>query len=157
VRTPGGKYSSFDVPGASADGFDGGGTYPQGINDLAEVSGYYVDANFVFHGFVRSPGGRITTYDVRTACTDTPNPPADCAYEGTVPANVNLLGRVTGTYYGEDGNAHGFWRDADGTITRFDYPGANYFTQLNAVNDWGQITGQVYDANLVVHGLLVTP
>jgi hypothetical protein len=157
VRAPDGKYSSFDVPGASADGLDGGGTYPQGINDLGEVSGYYVDANFVFHGFVRRPDGRITTFDVRTTCTDTPNPPGDCAYEGTFPSNVNVLGRVSGTYYGEDGNPHGFWRDADGTITRFDYPGANYFTQPSAINDWGQITGLIYDPNLVVHGLLVTP
>jgi hypothetical protein len=157
VRTPDGKYSSFDVPGASTDGLDGGGTFPQGINDLGEVSGYYVDANFVFHGFVRSPDGRITTFDVRTSCTDTPNPPADCALEGTFPANVNVLGRVGGTYYGEDGNPHGFWRDADGTITRFDYPRENYFTEPTAINDSGQITGLVYDPNLVVHGLLVTP
>jgi hypothetical protein len=157
VRTPAGKYTSFDVPGASADGIDGGGTYPQGINDLGEVSGFYVDANFVFHGFVRTSDGRITTFDVRTTCTDTPNPPADCAFEGTYTANVNLLGRVTGTYYGEDGNPHGFWRDADGAITRFDYPGVNYFTQPGAINDWGQITGFVYDPNVVVHGLLVTP
>jgi|HubBroStandDraft_1064217.scaffolds.fasta_scaffold73567_2 hypothetical protein len=64
--------------------------------------------------------------DVRTTCTDTPNPPADCAFECTFPVNVNVLGRVGGTYYAEDGNPHGFWRDADGTITRFDYPGANY-------------------------------
>lgn len=157
VRTADGKYKSFDVPGASADGLDGGGTYPQGINDLGEVSGYYVDANFVFHGFVRSPDGHITSFDVRTTCTETPNPPADCAFEGTFPANVNVVGRVGGTYYGEDGNPHGFWRDANGTITRFDYPGANYFTQPNAINDAGQITGIVYDPNLVVHGLLVTP
>jgi len=42
-------------------------------------------------------------------------------------------------------------------LSRFDYPGANYFTQPGAINDWGQITGQVYDPNVVVHGLLVTP
>jgi hypothetical protein len=157
VRTPDGKYQTFDVPGASTDGLDGGGTYPQGINDLGEVSGYYVDSNFVYHGFLRSSDGRITTFDVPTTCTDTLEPPADCAYEGTYPGNVNVLGRVIGTYYGEDGNPHGFWRDADGTITRFDYPGANYLTAPQAINDWGQVTGIVYDPDLVDHGLLVNP
>jgi hypothetical protein len=157
VRTPDGKYKSFDAPGASTDGLDGGGTFPQGINDLGEVSGYYADANFVFHGFVRSPDGRITTFDVRTTCTDSSNPPADCAFEGTFPSNVNVLGRVVGTYFGEDNNPHGFWRDADGSITRFDYPGANFFTEPNGINDSGQITGVVFDPNIVEHGFLLTP
>jgi hypothetical protein len=157
VRSPEGKYTAFDVPGASTDGIDGGGTYPQGINDLGEVSGFYVDTNFVYHGFVRSPEGRISTFDVRTTCTDTTSPPDDCAYQGTYTGNINVAGKIVGTYYGEDGNPHGFWRDPDGSITRFDYPGANFFTIPAFINDWGQITGQVYDPNIVVHGLLVTP
>jgi hypothetical protein len=157
VRTPSGKYITFDAPGAGPDGYAGGGTYPQGINNLGEVSGYYGDANSVYHGFVRSADGRVTTFDVPTTCTGTSNPPPDCAGNGTFPANVNVLGRVVGSYYGEDGNPHGFWRDADGSITRFDAPGANYFTVPGAINDWGQITGIVYDPNVVVHGLLVNP
>jgi hypothetical protein len=157
VREANGKYVTFDAPGASPDGIDGGGTYPQGINNLGEVSGYYGDANFVYHGFVRSANGRITSFDVPTTCTQTSSPPADCAYNGTFPGGVNVLGRVTGTYYGEDGNPHGFWRDADGSVKKFDVPGAGYFTQPTAINDFGQITGLVYDPNLVVHGLLVYP
>jgi hypothetical protein len=157
VRTPDGKYITFDAPGAGHDGFAGGGTYPQGINILGEVSGFYGDANSVYHGFVRSADGRITTFDVPTSCTTTPNPPPDCAGEGTFPSNVNVLGRVVGSFYGENGNPHGFWRDADGSITKFNFPGKGYFTIPEAINDWGQITGIVYDPNLVVHGLLVTP
>jgi hypothetical protein len=157
VRTPDGKYNSFDAPGASADGLDGGGTFPAGINDLGEVSGNYVDANFVVHGFVRRADGRITTFDVRTTCTDNHNPPADCAFEGTYAGNINIIGRVVGTYFGEDGNPHGFWRDADGSITQFDYPGANFLTEPAGINDSGQITGVVSDPNGVIHGLLVNP
>jgi hypothetical protein len=157
IRTASGKYTSFDVPGAGPDGYSGEGTYPQGINDLGEVSGIWVDVNFIYHGFVRNPDGRITTFDVPTICTKLSSPPADCAYNGTYAAGVNLLGRVVGTYYGEDGNPHGFWRDADGSITRFDAPGSGYFTQPVAINDSGQITGLVYDPNIVVHGLLVKP
>jgi hypothetical protein len=157
IRAADGSYTTFDVPGASTDGIDGGGTYPQGISELGEVSGYFVDSNFIYHGFLRSPSGQIKTFDFPTTCTDTAQPPADCAYEGTTPANVNVLGTVTGTYYGEDGNPHGFVREANGDITRIDYPGVNYFTSPQAINNWGLITGLVYDPNLVVHGLLVTP
>lgn len=123
VRQANGKYVTFDAPGASPDGIDGGGTFPQGINNLGEVSGYYGDANFIYHGFVRSASGRITSFDVPTACTDTSTPPADCSYVGTFPGGVNVLGTVVGTYFGEDGNPHGFWRDANGAIRKFDFPG----------------------------------
>jgi hypothetical protein len=157
LRTASGKYTSFDVPGAGADGYSGEGTYPQGINELGEVAGIWVDVNFIFHGFVRSADGRITTFDVPTVCTRSSSPPADCAYNGTYTSGINLLGRVVGTYYGEDGNPHGFWRDADGSITRFDAPGSGYFTAPVAINASGEITGIVYDPNDVVHGLLAKP
>jgi hypothetical protein len=157
IRKANGKYISFDVPGAGPDGYSGEGTYPQGINALGDVSGIYVDVDFVYHGFVRSAEGRITTFDVPTKCTRTTSPPADCAYNGTYAGGINLLGRVVGTYYGEDGNPHGFWRDADGSIARFDVPGAEYFTSPGAINDSGHITGFVYDPNIVVHGILVKP
>jgi hypothetical protein len=157
IRAANGKYVSFDAPGASADGYAGGGTYPQSINNLGEVSGFYGDANSVYHGFVRRADGWIVTFDVPTTCTKTSSPPADCAFNGTFPSAVNITGRVVGAYYGEDGNPHGFWRDADGSIRKFDFPGAGYFTLPGAINDWGQITGIVYDPNVVVHGLLVTP
>jgi hypothetical protein len=157
VRKADGQYVTFDAPGASADAYAGGGTYPQGINNLGEVSGFYGDANSVYHGFVRSADGRITTFDAPTSCTNTSSPPADCAFNGTFPVAVNDLGKVVGSYYGEDGNPHGFWRDANGSIKKFDVPGTGYFTIPGAINDWGQITGVVYDPNIVVHGLLVNP
>jgi hypothetical protein len=157
IRRANGTYTSFDVPGAGSDGYSGEGTYPQGINDLGDVSGYYADVNFIYHGFVRSAGGHITTFDVPTTCTKSSSPPPDCAFNGTFPAGVNVLGRVVGTYSGEDGNPHGFWRDADGSITRFDAPGSGYFTAPVAINASGEITGIVYDPNDVVHGLLAKP
>jgi hypothetical protein len=156
IRNPNGTYTVIDVPGAGPDGYSGQGTYPQGINDLGEVSGYYADVNSVYHGFVRSASGHITTFDVPTTCTTTA-PPADCAFNGTFAANVSILGTVAGTYQGEDGIAHGFWRAANGKITTFDAPQAGYQIVPQAINDWGQITGIAYDANFVTHGLLATP
>ncbi len=130
------------------------GSFPQGINDLGEVVGYYVDTNDVGHGFVRNAEGIITVFDVPTKCT-TSTPPADCAYEGTYPDSVNNLGAVTGAYYGEDGNSHGFVRNANGSITRLNVPG--YQTYLSAINDFGVIAGLVYDSSFVLHGLYARP
>ena len=156
VRAPNGKYLSFDAPGAGSDGYSAQGTFPQGINDLGEVSGYYADANSVFHGFVRSATGAITTFDVPTTCT-VAAPPADCAFEGTYAAGVNVAGTIVGTYYGEDGNPHGFYRAANGSITRFDVQRAGYLTAPVSLNDFGQITGVAYDPDFVTHGLKVIP
>jgi hypothetical protein len=56
VRMSSGKYTIIDVPGAGPDGYSGQGTFPQGINDRGEVSGFYADVNSVYHGFVRTVG-----------------------------------------------------------------------------------------------------
>jgi hypothetical protein len=157
IRDANGKYTTFDVPGANPDGYAGGGTYPQGINNLGEVTGYYGDANLIYHAFVRRANGGITSFDMPTKCTNTSTPPEDCAYEGTFPSSVNLLGQVVGTYYGEDGNSHGFLRDADGSMKKVDLPGAGNFSDIQSINDFGQMTGYVTDSNGVNHGLLASP
>lgn len=156
VRMPDGSYRLIDVAGAGPDGFSGQGTFPQGISDLGEVSGSYVDANSISHGFVRSAGGAITTFDVPTTCTGS-TPPADCAFEGTFPGGVNLVGTVTGSYFGEDGNPHGFWRAGNGAITTFDLKRPGYLTEPVSLNDFGQITGIAFDPTFATHGLLVIP
>jgi probable HAF family extracellular repeat protein len=156
VRTPQGKYTVFDAPGAGPDGNSFQGTFPQGINDLGEVSGQYADANSVFHGFVRSASGSITTFDVPTTCT-TSAPPADCAFEGTWVGGINLVGTIVGTSWDEDGLPHGFRRAANGSMTMIEVPRAGYLTDPTTVNDFGQITGVAYDANFVDHGLYAIP
>jgi hypothetical protein len=157
IRNANGKYVSFDAPGSNPDPNVGGGTYPQAINALGEVTGYYGDSNGVIHGFVRSANGRFTTFDVPTACTETATPPQDCFFEGTFPSSVNVLGKVVGTYYGEDGIAHGFLREADGTIKKVDVLNAGDATTIQVINDFGQMTGFVTDSNLVEHGVIVKP
>jgi hypothetical protein len=156
IREPNGTYTVFDVKDAGPDGYSGQGTYPQGINALGEVSGYYADTNDIYHGFVRRASGHIETFDVPTTCTNA-SPPADCAYDGTFPGGINVQGKIVGSYYGEDGNPHGFWRDANGTIKTFDVQKPGYFTLPQSLNAWGQITGIAFDENFVTHGLLVIP
>lgn len=52
------------------------------------MTGYYMDAMIVYHGFVRAVDGTITTFDVRGAGTS--------VGEGTVPAAINAAGAITG-------------------------------------------------------------
>jgi hypothetical protein len=156
IRNANGKYVSFDAPGSNPDP-NFGGTYPQAINGLGEVTGYYGDSNSVFHGFVRRADGRMTSFDFPTTCTKPRTPPEDCAFEGTFPSAVNVLGQVVGSYFGEDGNPHGFLREADGTIKRVDVPNAGDVTQIQSIDDFGQMTGIVTDPNVVEHGVIVKP
>lgn len=53
VRLQNGTITTFDVPGA-ATGVIVGGTLPMSINAGGDVTGYYIDANGVPHGFVAS-------------------------------------------------------------------------------------------------------
>ena len=43
--------TSFDAPGAGGAAYSG--TFGTGINDAGAVAGYYIDANSVYHGFLR--------------------------------------------------------------------------------------------------------
>ena len=78
-----GRIVSFDVPGADTNPADGTGTYPAGINAWGAIIGTYQDANTVYHGFVRSPGGRFTTVDAPGADTTAGS------YNGTLANAIN--------------------------------------------------------------------
>jgi cell envelope opacity-associated protein A len=55
LRTPDGKFTTFEAPGADRTPGSLNGTFPYGINDQGVITGYYLDANNVSHGFVRLP------------------------------------------------------------------------------------------------------
>ena len=84
-------FTTFDAPGATA-------TFPQSINPAGEIAGYYVDASFVWHGFLRAPDGTFTTFD------------APGAVFGTFAVSINPAGAITGFYVDASGVAHGFLR-----------------------------------------------
>ena len=100
IRNPDGKIVTFDAPGAGTGNFIGtgcGSDCPTGLNDFGFVTGPYIDANFVFHGFVRNPEGKIVTID-----------PAGTA--GTEPNAINDAGVITGFYIDANTVFHGFVR-----------------------------------------------
>jgi hypothetical protein len=61
VRSAGGTFTSFEVPGASTGVGTYEGTGAFGINTAGAVAGTYIDSKFVFHGFVRSAEIPTTT------------------------------------------------------------------------------------------------
>jgi hypothetical protein len=52
VRSPGGKVASFEAPGAGHKTNEG--TFAVSINKSGAVTGFYVDRNYLLHGFVRT-------------------------------------------------------------------------------------------------------
>jgi hypothetical protein len=55
VRSPEGKFTTFDAPGADPNPGDYNGTFPSTINLFGAITGFYVDASNVYHGFILKP------------------------------------------------------------------------------------------------------
>jgi len=94
---------------------------------------------------VRAPDGAITTFTVSHAVS---------AY----PIAINNLGAIVGWYYDAGAVLHGFLRDASGTITVIDAPGAGTLTHsgtvADSVNDTGEVSGHYLDSNGRTHGFV---
>jgi len=166
-------FTTIDAPGACSSGAAcaGAGTVIQNfmLNDLGGVTGYYIDASNVYHGFVSYPPYRhVTTFDAPGACSSDSNPA--CATNGTYPASINLLGVITGTYWDAYSVGHGFVSYppyTKATFTSFDAPGAcssdsnpaclNLGTIPSSINAEGVVVGLFYDASGVIHGFLSHP
>jgi hypothetical protein len=138
-----GMFITFDAPGAGTGFFQG--TFPASINEAGDITGNYVDANGVGHGFVRASNGSFTTFDVPGGTT-------------TGASSINPAGSVTGAYtYLNDPNfvSHGYLRAKNGALTTFDAPGAAFISTLpSAINPAQVITGTYFDVNFVAHSFL---
>ena len=136
-------FVTFEAPGAGTSG--GQGTAAQGINLQGEIAGFYLDSNSVYHGFVRTRRGDISTFDAPGAGT-----------VATLPYGNNPEGKVAGFYFDANGMSHGFVRAERGNITPFDAPGAadTYAAQINPA---GVIAGDYLDAGYVSHAYVRAP
>src|SRR5208337_2908445 len=145
------QFIIFDVPQAGVGNYEG--TLGFSINQAGEVSGWYIDTNSVYHGYLRSPKGDFTTYNVTGGGTG--------SQQGTQPVILSNLGSVAGWYIDLNSVYHGFLRTRDGKITTFDAPGAglgaNQGTYSGNVSPFGEIAGSVIDSGYVSHGFLRTP
>jgi hypothetical protein len=146
---------SFDAPGALA-------TVPDGPTPTGTIVGFYLDGNFVAHGFLRSPNGEFTAFDAPGAGTMTNNP-VPGVFAGTFPLGINPFGMVVGYYNDDNLVSHCFIRTADGTITTFDAPGADTKpadqagSQLTGINPLGTTVGLYIGSNFIGHGFLRSP
>jgi hypothetical protein len=149
---PSSKIISFDVPGADLTPGDYNGTYVQSINDWGVITGYYEDANFVVHGFLRSAEVKYTPFDAPGADTT-----ANSGY-GTFPNSINDAGAVTGYLIDSSGVSHGFVRSPEGGFVVFDAPGAaGNGTYPIGINLEGAIVGYYLDSGGLFHAFLRRP
>jgi hypothetical protein len=168
LRGPDGKVITYDAPGAGKtpgnpanisplgdylyQGTNLAGVFP-GLNVWGAVTSGYLDENYTYHGYLRSPGGTFTDFDA---------PGAGKGYtQGTFPIGLNDSGVITGFYLDSNNVYHGFL-GSPGRFTDFDAPGADttdayYGTQPESLNDLGAITGEYIDAAGVWHGFLLSP
>jgi len=152
VRAQESRTIIFDAPGADSNAGDYNGTYPNRINAKEVITGYYVDASNVAHGFLRTPNGKFTTFEAPGAAT-TPG-----SYYGTVANSINDLGVITGEYWDANGFGHGFVRTPDGEVTSFDVPGVGgYGTTPVAISPEGAVVGYYTDSNFVFYAFLRKP
>jgi hypothetical protein len=127
-------YSFFTVPGA-ADGASVGG-----LNDLDQISGYYVDSTGTPHGFVKD-GPNFTTLDVPGAIY-------------TIGGAINNLGVVTGLYVNADHSHHGFLWFQGQFITVDANVTGSIGTEWIGLNDHGDLAGIYFDAAHATHAVI---
>jgi hypothetical protein len=157
VRSPEGRFTSFEAPGADLTPGNFNGTSPNAINDAGAITGVYYDVNNMAHGFLRSPEGGMTTFD----------PPGSMA---TIPIALNLESAIVGYYVNEASVFEAFLRRSDGTFATWKDPHAcntansptSPFcggTGAFNINLFGLIAGTYADnsGNYVGHGLLRLP
>src|SRR5947209_5590033 len=115
VRSPQGRITTFEVPGSG-----GYGTIPVAVNYEGAIVGYYTDSNFVFYAFLRNPGGSFRSFAGPGAC----NTGTATGCYGNEATNISASGTIVGNYMDSSFIGHSFIRHPDGTIKKFDAPGA---------------------------------
>jgi hypothetical protein len=151
ARAANGTFTQIDAPDAGTGPFPQG-TFPSeftpaGINPAGAITGFYVDASSVQHGFVRAANGVITEFDPTGSIFTNPNA-------------IDALGEITGFYFDANFVGHGFLRALDGTITSFEAPGADTTPGTGngtfgvSLTPNGGIEGVYVDAQGVLHGFV---
>jgi hypothetical protein len=151
MRSPKGKFTTLNAPGAGAGANQG--TSAWSINSKGEITGYYIDGSNVYHGYVWADD-TITSIDVPGAGAG--------SGQGTLAYDINSKGEIAGEYIDGNNVFHGFtlWL-GPGAFTSFDAPGAGTGPgqgTLTASEDGltrkASLAGGYLDGSDVYHGLL---
>ncbi len=151
LRAANGTFTQIDAPDAGTGPFPQG-TFPSeftpmGINPGGAITGFYVDASSVQHGFVRGSNGKFTEFDPTGSILTNPNA-------------IDAPGDITGFYFDANFVGHGFLRDHNGAITSFDAPGADMTPGSGngtfgvGLTPSGEIEGVYVDPQGVLHGFV---
>ena len=144
-----GKVDIFSV-------HDSPSTFCYGLNNHGSAAGTYIDSSGADRGYVRSPGGAITNVDFPGA-SKVPGP-APCLTEtlaGTVADGVNDAGTVSGHFWDNSYNEHGYRRFSNGYYQRFDVPGA-YQTGGGNINAVGMVAGHYTNSSCNNYGFIAS-
>ena len=149
------RIITFGAPGAGTGSGQGTGCFAYTdcsvlINNFGAITGYYLDAYNVFHGFLRSPEGTFTNFEAPGSDTN----PND--FNGTLPNAISDAGVITGVYYDVNNVGHGFLRSPEGAFTTFDPPGS-LGTNPIALNLEGAVVGYYVNQNGVIRAFLRRP
>jgi len=139
AQTPG--FTSFDAPHAGM--LNNQGTIPTKINAVGTAAGYYIDAGYKIHGFLRTVAGTFTEFDAT-------------GLSNTVVSAINSQGQVVGNgnHVTARGNyVHGYLRFATGRCVQINFLGANSTLPL-AINGGGEVAGWYGDADNAIHGFV---
>src|SRR5260370_430462 len=99
------EVTTFDAPGAGTAAGSGFGTFATSINDGGTITGHYIDAHNVNHGFLRSPSGdKLITFDAPGAGKTAGSG------QGTFPDSINKAGAITGHYIDSNNVNHSLLR-----------------------------------------------
>lgn len=104
VRRGDDAITTFDVPGAGTTPGSFEGTLALGVSSFGLSTGYWIDSNVVYHGFVRYPNGAIIKFDAPGAGA------VPRMLQGTVPQGMNFWGEIVGFVVDTNSAAHGFIR-----------------------------------------------
>jgi hypothetical protein len=151
VRTPDGEFTTFEVPGAGTGSFQGTWVnFQEGLNGQGAATGWYIDENNNYHGYMRTAAGKFATFDG----------PGE-GVQFTIALSTDSQGATAGVYLDASNLYHGFLRWPNGKITTIDVPGAGTGayegTEPEAMNDEGIIAGNYIDTNGANHGFVLTP
>ncbi len=164
VQASGQHIITYEVPGAGTGAWQG--IQAPGINPAGAITGFYSDSKNVYHGFLRTPDGKITAFDAPGAGNKNvtgfyPTAAGVLGGQGTYGISINLAGAITGAYIDKDNVMHGFLRFPDGKFTTIDDPnaGTGYAqgTEAGNINSEGVIAGSYADASSIWHGFVRTP
>jgi probable HAF family extracellular repeat protein len=117
----GGVFQVITIPAAV------GGAQATGVNNSQQISGFYIDAAGVNHGFLLNFGLLVKL--------DAPGSTF------TQALGLNNRGQVVGDYMDAAGNTHGFVWTSGGGFQTIDDPNGVGTTIVNGINDRGMLVG----------------